>query len=186
LWRATYCLAIRLGCFGNFHEIHLASTSIGCNPVPVLEASFGDRRRPAWFGDSTGVPFLYFRKFPCTRFLYHTQMSLKSLLEIQVQHHSPFPSPANPTIFIPFPILSPPRKCILFPSPRETHASPSSIPNFFEPVGCYHLFKGLYPHVSEYILYLSFWVWVTSLRMIFFLVIYTCLQVSWCHYLTVE
>lgn len=33
------------GLFGNFYEIPFVKTTIGCKPVPALEASFGVKRR---------------------------------------------------------------------------------------------------------------------------------------------
>jgi hypothetical protein len=54
------------GLFRDFHRTPLVNNSIGCNPVPVLEALFDDKRwpvripSPSLFGDLIRIIFIFF------------------------------------------------------------------------------------------------------------------------------
>lgn len=65
LWRATYSFGSKSDGLGIPMESPLANNSITCNPIAVLEASFGDNWWPAGalyvllFDDFIEIPFIY-------------------------------------------------------------------------------------------------------------------------------
>ena len=130
---------------------------------------------PPFVESSRGSPHKNPRIFYCTRFSHH----LPNVLQFQLCFLYSLPPclPANLISPIPIPTLfQSTHKSILFPLPRKIHVphhhlEPSPPCNLtvlgLWVVAWLSLTDQLISTISEYILCLSFWVWVTSLSMMF-------------------
>lgn len=113
-----------------------------------------------------------FWSFSCIRLLPNSVKSPFPVIPVLSlsAHPQPYPSSSQST-----------RRSLLFPLPKEIHMFPpwALLASFSGVVDCSMvILYSKYPFISECTPCLHFCVWVTSLRMIFFLLPSICLQIS--------